>query len=524
MTSFTGTLLLARLAVRRDLVSLLAWSVLIAVVLTGTVSAMDATYPSAAQRAGYALSMSDAPVQHFFNGPGEALGTLGGIVVFEFGGYLLVVVAVLSIMTVVRHSRAEEANGGAELIGAGCTGRYALGASALLVAMGTALWWAVVAAMTLGTAGTGWAGAVAYGSSLALSGTIFAVLTAVTCQLAEQPRTAALLASLVLLFSFVVRGWGDMRDSAIRWASPLAWAQATRPFGQVRWWPLVVAGVFVLVCVSFAMLLNNRRDIGAGWWRPRPGSTTASRYLASPLGIVLSQQRASIAGWCTAIGLLGIVFGLVTTEFAAAEGQIDVEAFAPGELDPVLALTTFATKVLAILATSAGIGLLRVPVVEQQTGRLDALLASSLGRIRWLGCQIAGAMGGASLALLLGGSGLMVGTAIAGVDSNPMDMVRLAVSYLPATWLLTSLAAMLFGVLPRWQPAAWLLVIHAVLAGVFGVMLRLPDWLIDLSPFSNVPQIPQESLVDAGLGIMVAVAALLLGAGLAGFRQRDIVC
>ena len=118
----------------------------------------------------------------------------------------------------------------------------------------------------------------------------------------------------------------------------------------------------------------------------------------------------------------------------------------------------------------------------------------------------------------------MAGTAIAGVDSNPMDMVRLAVSYLPATWLLTSLAAMLFGVLPRWQPAAWLLVIHAVLAGVFGVMLRLPDWLIDLSPFSNVPQIPQESLVDAGLGIMVAVAALLLGAGLAGFRQRDIVC
>lgn len=522
MTSLAGTMLLARLALRRDRLTLLAWSVLVVGVLAGTASAMSDTYPGASERMGYALAMRDAPVQHFFNGPGEALDTLGGIVVFEFGGYLLVVVALLSIMTVVRHSRAEESNGGAELIGAGCVGRYSLGASALLVATGSALWWGVIAAVTLGLSGVGWSGALAYGSSLALGGIMFAAVATVTCQLAEQPGTATMLASLVLLLSFVLRGWGDMRDNAVRWFSPLGWAQAIRPFGQVQWWPVTLAGAFVLLSIVLATILNNRRDVGAGWWRPGPGSTTASRHLSTPFGLVMSQQRTMLAGWCAIVALLGLVFGLVATEFASAEGQIDIGALLLTDFDPVLGLATFSTKILAILATAAGIVLLRVPAVEQRTGRLDATLALPVGRTRWLGCQVAGAMGGASLALLLGGVGLVIGTAVTGVDSSVSHMVQLTVSHAPAVWVPMAFAVALFGVLPRWQALVWLPVIHAVLAGVFGVLLGLPEWLIDLSPFSNVPEIPKESLADPVLGVLTAAAVVLLLVGYAGFCRRDI--
>ena len=70
------------------------------------------------------------------NGRPDALDTIGGIVAYETTMTALVVTALMVIFLVVRHTRAEEESGRAELLRATVTGRHAATAAAVLVATG----------------------------------------------------------------------------------------------------------------------------------------------------------------------------------------------------------------------------------------------------------------------------------------------------------------------------------------------------------------------------------------------------
>lgn len=518
---FAGTGILVGLALRRDVAVTATWSILFAAVLWAGTESFRLSYPDAAALAGYAAAMAAAPVQRFFNGPGAGLDTLGGLVVFELGGYLLIVVAVLSILIVVRHSRAEEAGGTAELIGAGRTGRHALNAAAFVAAVVAAAWWGLVCAGVLGGLGLGWGGAWAYGASVALAGLLLAAVALVACQLGEQPATATATSGAVLLAAFLLRGAGDLRGDGWWWASPLGWAQATRPFGEAVPAAVAVAGAFAMLAWVAAAVLNSRRDVGAGWVRPRPGPATASVTLRRLPGLVASQQRGAALGWWVVVAVLGAALGLVSTEFVAAEGLLDLTAFLGPQADPVLAFVSFSARLLAVLAAAAGVATVRTAALEERTGRLDLLLAGPVGRPRWLGWHVAGALSGSAVALGLGAAGLVGGLAVTGVDVDLTDAAVDVGAFLPAVWAVTAIAVAVFGARPRLLGLAWLPVVHAVVAGVFGELLRLPAWAIDLTPFAHVAQRP-DGVLDAALGLQLVAGAALLGLGAAVFRVRDL--
>jgi len=61
-----------------------------------------------------------------------------------------------------------------------------------------------------------------------------------------------------------------------------------------------------------------------------------------------------------------------------------------------------------------------------------------------------------------------------------------------------------------------------VLLALLGPALNLDPLLVDVSPFSHVPQLPVADLAVAPLAWLTLIAAALLAAGLAAFRRRDI--
>ncbi|MDR1513137.1 MAG: hypothetical protein LBS56_06610 [Propionibacteriaceae bacterium] len=117
-----GTVRLTGLALRRDWPATAVWMITFAGLLTAAQAGFRETYPDAAALAAYALVVEASPVQHFFNGPGAGLASRGGMVVFEIGGYLLVVAAVVAILTTIRHSRRAEADSTGEMVRAGAVG------------------------------------------------------------------------------------------------------------------------------------------------------------------------------------------------------------------------------------------------------------------------------------------------------------------------------------------------------------------------------------------------------------------
>ena len=86
-----------------------------------------------------------------------------------------------------------------------------------------------------------------------------------------------------------------------------------------------------------------------------------------------------------------------------------------------------------------------------------------------------------------------------------------------------------FGLAPRAVPAAWGLLGLFLALGQLGPVLRVPQPVMDLSPFTHLPGLPGGHAADRVLplsatpyGWVLLVAALAFAAGLAGLRRRDL--
>jgi ABC-2 type transport system permease protein len=80
-------------------------------------------------------------------------------------------------------------------------------------------------------------------------------------------------------------------------------------------------------------------------------------------------------------------------------------------------------------------------------------------------------------------------------------------------------------VLPRWSVGvSWALVVVCVFVGpMFGPSLGLPGWLLDVSPFSHVPNAPAVAVTAAPLLGLTLTCVLLGAVGVLALRRRDLL-
>ena len=68
----------------------------------------------------------------------------------------------------------------------------------------------------------------------------------------------------------------------------------------------------------------------------------------------------------------------------------------------------------------------------------------------------------------------------------------------------------------------WAGLIACVVLLELGALLGLSQWIVDASPFAHVPKLPGTGFTATPLVWLTVVAAVLVAAGLARFRRRDI--
>jgi ABC-2 type transport system permease protein len=525
-----GTARLLRLAVRRDRVRLTFWLLGIVGITVFSAAALDTTYPTAADRQARGELMSN-PAAVMLSGPGYGLDnyTLGAIVANEVALMAMLAAAIMSALLTVRHTRADEEDGRTELVGAAAVGRRApLTAALALVGLADA---ALALLVTAGLAGSGFAAtdSLALGVGIGLTGLVFGAVAAITAQLTAYARAASGAALAVLAAAAVVRGAGDVlreRGSALSWFSPIAWAQQTRAFVDLRWWPLALSAVLVVVLVRTAYGLVGRRDVGAGLVPPRPGPAGASARLSGVVALAGRLQRAAILGWGVALVLLGMVYGSIIDSVTdlLAENQRAAEAVTAiggGNLADSFVATI--GRYLALLVTAFAVSSTLRAYGEEAAGRTGLVLATAVSRRRLLGGTLA-VTAGASVLLALGG-GLGAGLAAAAVTGDAGQVGRLVGATLapvPGVLVVAGVAAILVGLVPQRSVLAWTAVAWVVLVGLFGPLLKVPEWVTRLSPFGWVPAVPAESFDPVPLGALTLLAAALFALALAGFRRRDL--
>ncbi|MEV0674099.1 ABC transporter [Mycobacterium sp. NPDC050441] len=518
----TGIGTLLRLALRRDRVRLSVWVAALTLMMVYAPNAIRLAYPGEEQRLAR-VNLLKTPAGMMLGGPmfGVNETDLGVMMANELTLTLTIATSILAILTVIRHTRAEEENGSAELVLSSVVGRYARTAAALALVGGVNAVLAVT--MTLAMASTGFAIVDTAAMSLGITGVamVFAAVAAVTAQLWRQSRTASGAAMATLAVAALVRGAGDVIDnsgSTLSWFSPIAWAQQMRPFVDLRWWPFGLLVILTLGSMAVAAVLESRRQYDAGTIAST-GEKPDAPVLTGPLRLHLTLQRGQTIGWAAGLFVAGLVFGSMTKALldAAKTNELIARLLSTTGNDGIY---TTMTQFLAAAASAYVASVVLRVYTDEQNGLGEPVLAGAVSRWRWLLGAVGCALVGAAVLMFCGGLGNGLGAGL--TLGEPGTVVRLtlaALAYLPALAVVASIAALAVALRSPW--IAWLAVTFVITALYLGALLRLPRWLIELSPVgrTTVPsQFPATALV-----VMLVVATVL--AAVAGwiYRNRDAV-
>ncbi|MCX4763753.1 ABC transporter permease [Streptomyces sp. NBC_01275] len=516
----TGTGVLLRFALRRDRVQIPVWVAVNTLMVLSMPNTLEGLYDTPADRAHLLDQMNANASFRALIGP-VFDDSLGALTAWRVGVYAGALAAVTSLLIVVRHTRDEEESGRQELIASGAVGRRASLTAALLAA-GVAN--AVLALLvTAGLAGQGAAGALALGLGLAGVGMLFATMAAIVAQLTESARLARGLTAAVLGAAFVLRAAGDSaragESSPLTWLSPLGWLENLRAFAGERWWVLGLFTGAVGVQAAVAYGLAGRRDLGMSFLPTRPGP--AAGRLGSAAALAWRLQRGGLLGWSVGFLLAGVVYGGLTDGAAdlVADNDKAREIFErmgghTGLTDAFLAAMV---GMLGLIATLYAVGSVLRLHGEETSGRAEPILANAVGRLRWATGHLLVAFGGAALIMLLAGLGFAVG-----YGKETGSILAACLVQLPAVWAVGGLAVLLYGVAPRVAPTAWGAAGAILLLGWIGPALDAPQAVLDLSPFAHLPKLPGGEMDWPPVLVLVGVAGVLVGVGLAGLRRRDV--
>jgi ABC-2 type transport system permease protein len=526
VTALAGARPLLRLALRRERVRIPVYLALFSLLVLQTGAGSETTYTTQAARESYAATVQGNPGLIAMIGPPYNLLTVGGDVAWQMGAFGGAFVALMSMFFVGRHTRQEEQTGRSELVRAAPVGQLAPIAVALVVVTATQLLLGLLVALVMLGLDQPGAGSFALGASLAGIGLVFAGAAAVAAQISETSSSMYAITGFALGAAYLLRAAGDVGDGTLSWLSPLGWAQSMRPYADERWWPLALMLVSAVGLIVAAVALRARRDEGAGILPQRPGPPVASHRLTSPLGLAFRLQRGVIIGWSAGLFFSGVSLGLTGRDAETLLGDSD-------EIEKLLGIGSadivdqyFAVTMLTMALVGAGYGIqvaLRMRA-EETSGRLEPLLATALSRVRWAGAYTAVAMGGSLLVLAANGLGAGLADAINSHDAGQLPRLLLAGAVpAPAVWVVVGATVALFGLVPRAVVAAWGVLGACVVVSILGPLLGLPDWVLDLSPFQHVPQVPAADFDIVPLLGLSAVAAALTAVGLAAFRRRDLM-
>ncbi|MGW6117405.1 ABC transporter permease [Nocardia sp. NPDC055165] len=523
---FAGTGQMLRLYLRRDRVVAPLWSLLIGLMPALQIVSIKDIYTTGEQLDHFAATTAASPALIAMYGPvfSSALGSIGT----WKAGAMYAMIAIAAVLTVIRHTRVEEETGRAELVGATSIGRFAGLTGALLLTYGASAVAGIVCAASLMATDLPAGGSVAFGAALAGSGVVWGAVAAVAAQVSTGARLARGIALGTLGAAFAVRAVGDAGNGVLSWFSPLGWCLQIRPFADERWWVLVPMAALATGATLLAYRLLRTRDIGAGLLADRPGPAVAGTALSGPVGLAWRLQRGSLLAWTTGFALYGLLIGGAVNSIGGMlddSGTLqDVVTSMGGSADLEKSFIAYAVTMLAAAAAAYSVSALLRLHEEENSGRAETVMAAAVSRVRYASSHLLFAIGGPAVALLTAGLaiGIVWGATDGDLPGKVGESLGAVAVQLPAVWVVTAIAMLLFGALPKYAALAWGVLSAMIVIFVLGSLGSFSQWILDLVPFVHPPKLPGAPFDMVPIGYLLALAGAGIAVGLMAFRRRDL--
>ena len=527
---FYQTSTLSAFIFKKDRIRLPIWILSIVLLTMVTAGAFVDLYKTEQERQAIAETMKN-PAMIAMVGQGYGLDNYhtGAMMAHQMLLFTAIMVGIMSILLVTRHTRADEEDGRLELIRSLPTGRLANLSSTVFVmsityvvltlSVGASLFFLNEESLTL-------EGSLLYGAALGATGIFFTAITALMAQVSETSRGTIGYSFAVLGVAYLVRAVGDVSNEMLSWFSPLGWILGTETYVNNYWWPVVLTIGVAVVVIGVAFYLNSIRDVGSGFIQAKPGKTYASSGLLSSLGLPLHLLKTLIISWAIGVFVLGVsygsVFGDLDTFFESTEMMEEllnpVEGFSLTEQFLALLMS-----IISMLCTIPPLLMFLKLRGEEKKGRLEHVTARAISRARIIGGYLVIGLVGALVMQFLAMFGLW--TAALSVMEEAISlrtMFQAAIVYVPAMWVMVAIAALLVGWAPRWTYVIWLYLGYSFFVVYLGGMLQVPEWMGKISPYGNVPQLPIAEMNWVQIISLLIIAIVVSLIGIIGFQKRDL--
>jgi ABC-2 type transport system permease protein len=524
MNSLAGLGPYLRLILRRDRIRLVVWFGLAILLTVGIAASIGSAFPTEEARAAYAEETNSSAAEVFLIGRINAT-TIAGIAAWRVQGFAVLLLGLASAFTVMRHTRAAEEDGYREFMGAATLGRLTPLAAPVIVALSANLVSAAVIAAAYVGMGFPPNGSMLVGVQFLAAGAVMTGVGAVTAQLAATARGASGLAVVIMSIFYVLRGTADAAAlPGLHWATPYGWIDFVEPYAVDDGWPVLLALVFTAVLLVIATVLNVR-DVGGGLLPERSGRLHAGRGLRGPISLAFRLSAGTLIAWSLSMFVFGVLIAAIAENTARQlTGSDALEGLAGGP-EPGLGFIAFVVYVFAQLVTVFGIQAVIRLLGEETSGRAENVLSAPVSRLHWGSGALVVALTGTAIIQLAFGSGLGLAYASATGDATQLPaMISATLVKLPAIWIVTALAALLYGFLPRMAAA----VTYAALGVLFLLELLADLKFIDrgvlaISPYTQVPPLPVGSFELLPIVVITGLAVVLIAAGVLGLRRRDLL-
>ena len=539
MVVLTGTKRLIRLAVRRDRIIVPVTATVVIALVAGSLPALTEAYPDVASQISYVTSAAVSSVGRIFSGTVQG-ANLGSIVMAELYFFVAIIIALMSMFIISRHTRYNEEIGASDLLGSSIIGRSAQLSAAVFFSVVINLMIGIVLfAVLASTDGLSVKGAAFFGLSIVSVGMFFTAVAAIAAQLSDYRRGSNTIGIAVLTICFIVRAMGDalgdlsadgfsVTANWLTWLSPLGWGYQVLPFSDNRLFPilLLVSGAIVLTYTAYYLM--ERRDIGSSIFTAKKGPAHASRYLRSLTGLAYKLQRSQFLMWLAGFIVVGSMITVVAHDYRTTFEQSEMFINFLGPMSG-----SFTDSVIASMFPLVS-GLLAAYIVsmvirmsqEESSGRLEQLLATAKTRSAWLASHISViTIGSILLFLAMGLFGALSYWFAADIRETALpDIIVSAAINIPATLLFLSLCVLLFAIAPKvCKSAAWFIYGYIALIGTLASIFKWPQWTQNFSPFTHTPIYPGTELNMSPIYIMTVTSICLLLISLFLFQRRDLL-
>ncbi|MDL2334801.1 MAG: hypothetical protein QFC55_02055 [Chloroflexota bacterium] len=524
--------------------AMLVTAILLAIVFLGVTKAFVAEFNTADKRLELVqLTQALPPIIAGLAGKvTDNIGTMGGYLQYKYGTFIPILLSLWSILALSGTLASETQRGSMDILAATGKPRRTIALQKLaghIVPLTIALLVLFLSVVVAGSAYPVLPGdAISVTSAFAY--TVWAGLMALAAgslAFALGPfvgrGAAAGIAGFVTFAGFILNGYQGPVPSLAPFASLTWWCWTSNHLalaGYYDWTSVLLVAALVVVLLYVGVAAFTRRDIGLTSVVPIPSTPRALRGLGGPVGRAAASNLGVAIAWGAGLGIFGLILGNSSKDFLESLQksplflQLLQQAFpntdyaTPGGFLQLL-FVQFGVLLAGLAAATFAAGW----ASDETSGRLEMVLATPLGRVRWALASGAGLLINVATFVAIVAIGIGLGIASSGGDLATPVLGSLILGVYAAALVGIGLAV---GGIARagWAaPAVVIVVLLTWFLQLVGPLFSLPEVVQNLALTAHLGEtmVGRWDWGGVGMAAVLAVGGIALGAW--GFRRRDLV-